>query len=213
MAGPGPALAEAFPGRGSPVRLSRLLVVIVLLAPLPAAAASEAEAEALMRRLEQEAVAMAAPALPMAEKERRFRALLQTSFDLPGVSRFILGPRWRTASPPQRQEFVSLFEDITVDIWVPRFRDYGGQRLDVLDVQPTGDGFMVASVVRNPEGRDTPVTWRLVDTRGGLKVADIVVEGVSMALTHRSEYASVMRQAGGIDGLLGRMRQQVARSQ
>lgn len=153
---------------------------------------------------------MAAPSLPMAEKERRFRVLLHNVFAMPQIAQFVLSRQWRTATPEQRRDFLGLFEDTLVAVWVPRFRDYGGERLDVARVQPDADGFLVDTVVRRPGGDGTAVTWRLIDSGRGLKVMDIIVDGVSMALTQRSEYASVLRTAGGMDGLLGRMRQQVA---
>lgn len=187
-----------------------VLALLILILPIPSLAASDADARALVARLEREAIAMASPRLAMAEKERRFRALIRSAFNMPGISQFVLGRHWRIATPSQRQEFIRLFEEISTDIWVPRFRDYGGERMDIISVQPAADGFLVETVVRSPQGRDTPVTWRLSETPAGLRVVDIIVEGVSMALTHRSEYTSVLRTAGGVDGLLGRMRQQVA---
>lgn len=187
-----------------------LSLLVLLLLPLPAFAASDADARALVGRLEQEAIAMAAPSLAVAEKERRFRALLRNSFAMPQIAQFVLTRHWRAATAAQRREFLSLFEDTLVGVWVPRFRDYGGQRLDVLQIQPEPDGFLVDTVVQRPRGDGTGVTWRLIDTARGLRVMDIIVDGVSMALTQRSDYASVLRTAGGMDGLLGRMRQQVA---
>jgi phospholipid transport system substrate-binding protein len=196
--------------KGHPVR-SLLLILMVLFIPLmPAQAASEAEARALVGRLEQEGVAMASSGLSMAEKQRRFHILLRSSFDLPSVARFILGRNWQTAPPDQRNEFVQLFEDITADIWVPRFRDYGGEHLQIAEVQPTGDGYLVETALLSRTRPQRRIAWRLRDTAQGLKVVDIVVDGVSMAVTHRSEYASVLRQTGNLAGLLDRMRQQVA---
>jgi len=36
-----------------------------------------------------------------------FQQLFRTDFDVPGMARFVLGPYWRLASPPQQQEFLS----------------------------------------------------------------------------------------------------------
>lgn len=188
-----------------------LLLLILSLVPAgPGRAADEAEARALVGQLEREAITMASASLPMAEKERRFRGLLRSSFDLPGLGQFVLGRHWRSATSDQRSEFLRLFEDLTVDIWVARFRDYHGQRLEVTAIQPAADSVMVDTLLHSPKGPQRTVAWRLNRTPAGLKVADIVVDGVSMAVTHRSEYASVMRQTGGVAGLLDRLRQQVA---
>lgn len=192
-----------------PVSILRHVMVMALLWAPPAAAASPEEARVLMLSLEREAVVLAAPGLSDFERERRFRQVVRRDFDMPGVARFVLGRHWRTASPGQREEFLRLFEDLTVETWARRFRDYAGERLDILAIRPAEGGFLVDSLIQRPGQRPIPVSWRLVDA-GRLAVADIVVEGVSMAITYRSEYASVLRTAGGFDGLLGTMRRQLA---
>lgn len=183
--------------------------VLALLALLcaPALAASTEDARQAVQRLEREAIAMASPSMPMAQKEQRFRQMLHRDFDMPAVARFVLGRQWRTASPDQKQEFLQLFEDSTVHTWTRRFDEYGGERLQVGQARssPAG-GFEVDSQIIRPTRPPLPVAWRLTPD---LKVTDIIVEGVSMALTYRQEYASVMR-SGGVDGLLSALRNQVA---
>jgi phospholipid transport system substrate-binding protein len=43
------------------------------------------------------------------QKLAYFRQMLSQDFDLDGISRFVVGPYWRTASPEQ-QEFRALLE-------------------------------------------------------------------------------------------------------
>lgn len=194
--------------------LPRLGFVTALAAALfgavPDVNASPAEARQVIQQLEREGLSLASPRMPIGEKEDRFRTALHRHFDLPGIARFVLGRHWSAASEPERQRFVALFEDLTTRTWARRFSDYHGDGLDILDVQPSQDGYTVQTVVRRSAGQPVPVTWRLSDTAGGPKVVDIIVEGVSMAITHRSEYASVLR-SGGMAGLLSAMQNQLAR--
>jgi phospholipid transport system substrate-binding protein len=44
------------------------------------------------------------------QKLAYFRQMLIQDFDLEGISRFVLGPYWRTASPEQQQEFQAVLE-------------------------------------------------------------------------------------------------------
>jgi phospholipid transport system substrate-binding protein len=46
---------------------------------------------------------------------------LQQDFDLPSITRFVLGPYWRVASEPEKQEFRRLFEDYIVRVYSERF--------------------------------------------------------------------------------------------
>jgi phospholipid transport system substrate-binding protein len=53
--------------------------------------------------------------------------------------------------------------------------------------------------------------WRLRnDKNKELKIIDIMVENVSMALTHRDEFSSVISQNGGkVEGLLKKLRSHI----
>lgn len=176
----------------------------------PARAASSDDARALVQALESEAVAMAAKNLTQSQREARFRELLATRFDVPEISRFILSRHWRTATPEQRAEFQKLFEDMTVLTWVRRFDDYGGQKLEVTRISPEPDGFLTETAIARQDAAPMPVLWRMTEREGKLRVTDITVEGVSMAITQRQEFGSVIQRQGGIDGLLGVMRSKIA---
>ena len=69
---------------------------------------------------------------------------------------------------------------------------------------------MVGTLV---EGGATPIRldWRLTATESGWRVLDIVVEGVSLLVTFRNEFAAVIERHGGqVEGLLMELRQRVA---
>jgi phospholipid transport system substrate-binding protein len=53
------------------------------------------------------------------------------------------------------------------------------------------------------------VAWRLRKRAAGYRVVDIIIEGVSMAITYRQEYSTIIQQNGGIGGLLAQMQKQV----
>ncbi|MCZ6467773.1 MAG: ABC transporter substrate-binding protein, partial [Alphaproteobacteria bacterium] len=55
------------------------------------------------------------------------------------------------------------------------------------------------------------VDWRVRKRKGEHKVIDVMVEGVSLGQTQRSEVASVIRRNGGkIQSLLDEMRKKVS---
>jgi phospholipid transport system substrate-binding protein len=66
-----------------------------------------------------------------AQKQAFFHHLLQQDFDVPGIVRFVLGPYWRVASQPEKQEFLGLFEDYIVRDCSARFAQYRGETLRV----------------------------------------------------------------------------------
>ncbi len=137
-----------------------------------------------------------------------FRQLLRRDFDLPVVSRFVLGRYWRQANNAQREEFVQLFEDYLVKVYGRRLGNYGSAGLTVTGHRSiSSKGVVVSSKIEPHNAPSILLDWRLRLRDGGWRVVDIMVEGVSLAMAQRSEFTSVIRSSGGkVSGLLAKLR-------
>lgn len=143
----------------------------------------------------------------------RFRELLNQGFDVPFIGQFVLGRYWNLASPEQQKEYLRLFEQMIITTYTDRFRQYSGEQFQVHGGRPDGDtDYFVQSQIMRPSGPPVNVEWRVRKADKGYKIIDVVVEGVSMSVTQRSEFASVIQSQGGIEGLLKAMRQRVGAS-
>jgi phospholipid transport system substrate-binding protein len=149
-------------------------------------------------------------AISQREKADRFRVLFKDFFDIPSIGRFVLARFARAATPAENDKFNTLFEDIIVYTWSRRFGEYKGQTLKVKDSTADGeDGALVNSDILGNDSQSFAVSWRLRKREMGYKVVDIIIEGVSMAITYRQEYATIIQQSGGVAGLLTQMQSQV----
>jgi phospholipid transport system substrate-binding protein len=148
--------------------------------------------------------------MTMEQRRAEFRSLLRDSFDMPTLGRFALGKYWKVATPAQQQEYLKLFEKMVVEVYSNRFNDYNGQSLEVRGSRAEGnEDTMVSSYIIPPEGSEIQVDWRVRYKKGRYKVVDIIVAGVSMAMTQRSDFASVIQRGGGsIEVLLEHLRAQ-----
>ncbi len=145
---------------------------------------------------------------------RQFRGLLKENFDVPGIGRFVLGRYWRMATPEQRDEYLKLFEESIIRTYARRFSDYSGETVSVDKARRDGEDFiLVDSLIQRPSGGPVAVTWRLLDQGGTFKIVDVVVEGVSMSVTQRSDFSSVIQSGGGnIEALLKVMRERLGKA-
>jgi phospholipid transport system substrate-binding protein len=151
-----------------------------------------------------------------AERERRFRALLHDGFDIGAMSRFVLGNAWRSATEPQREEFARLFEDYIVTAYSARLGQYSGERFTVTGSRPTGangGSFVSSQILRTDGGPPTQIDWRVMGQAGSdYKINDVIVGGISLVLTQREEFASVIQRNGSrLDGLLQVLRDKARR--
>ena len=146
--------------------------------------------------------------LSEAERDSRFRSLLESQFDLPGISKFVLARHWRGASDAERADFQRLFEDLLVQAYAQKFAEYAGERFKVSSSLANDDGSItVNSLINRPNGDVVRLDWRVADA-GGLKISDLIVDGISLRTTYRSDVASVIQNNGGnVAGLIGALRQ------
>jgi phospholipid transport system substrate-binding protein len=142
------------------------------------------------------------------QQSSEFRGLLRDSFDMQTLGRFALGKYWKSATAAQQQEYLKLFEAMVVEVYSRRFHEYKGQELEVQGSRAEGNGdTLVTSFIVPPEGEKIQVDWRVRFKNGRYKVVDIIVAGVSMALTQRSDFASVIQRGGGsVEVLLEHLR-------
>lgn len=140
------------------------------------------------------------------QREAAFRRLLAQGFDVPFIGRFVLGRHWRQASPEQRHDYIALFGEFLLKTYSRRLGGYAGESLVVAGARPAGSqDIIVQTRIERPSGPPILAEWRVRVIEGQYKIIDVAVEGVSMALTQRSEFAAVV-QNHGMDGLLQALR-------
>jgi phospholipid transport system substrate-binding protein len=189
--------------------------IFILIATATVAAppvVNPSDAVAFMNKLWDRAVEVLNNKTDSTAREARFRELFHKDFDCPGIARFVLGRYWRAASEEEQQEFVKLFEDYVVFVYTARLSNFGGEALKVRGSRSDGDGVIVSTDVVSP-GAASPmrIDWRLVTENGTYKISDVIVEGVSMSVTQRSEFASVVQRNGGqVRGLIAMLREKTA---
>ena len=186
------------------------LALIVLFVAVPGQAEAQ-DARAFIGTLGKEAIQVLGPSVPAPQRLARFRELFRNDFDVPGIGRFVLGRYWRTATPQEQQEFLALFQEYIVRAYSIRLGEYGGEPFRVTGARPNGDETIVASEIIRSNGSRIAVDWYLTDRGGAHKITDVYVGGVSMKVTQRDEFASVIQRNGGqVGALISQLRQKLA---
>lgn len=177
-----------------------LLAVMLALRPEAAAAQDLDKARRVVSEVAEVGVSEVLNSnLSQAEKIERFRSLFTTYFDIPSIGRFVLARSWRPASEQEQARFLDLFQEVNVFTWARRFGDYNGQQLTIGQAMPDGESGAIVDTSVEQGGGQQPirVQWRLRERGDTFKVVDLVIEGVSMAITYRSEYGAVIASNGG----------------
>lgn len=161
-------------------------------------------ASAFIERLAQRAIeGLTAREIDTAERAARFRELLTEAFDVPKIGRFALGAAWRTTNAADREAYLKAFEDFIVATYATRFADYGGERIRVVSSRRLDEGEVaVGTLFERARGEPVRVDWRLAPESQSWKIIDVIIEGVSMAITQRDDFAATVQRNGGRVGPL-----------
>ena len=190
-------------------------VLLVAIAPPVHSATLEDGASAFIHALEKEAVeSLTDPAKERPARVDAFRRLFEEKFAVNAIGKWTLGRNWRRATESEQTEFLALFEDLMVAMYVDRFENYAGEKLDILKTTPVDENrATVYTEIVRPDGVDAKpisVLWRVGRQGDIYKVLDVVVEGASMSITLQKEFASIIKNTGSVAGLLEELRKKTA---
>jgi len=187
-------------------------ILIALFFPL-LAFAQDAGPEALVKKMTEEVLAAIKSDQQLAAGDKQKAIKLAEEKILPHVdfeeaTRLAVGRGWKEATPEQRKKLIAEFRSMLVRTYSNAIGTYEGQTMKVLPsrVKPTDDDATVRNQFIRPGGKPVLVDYSMRKRDAGWKIYDIVVEGVSLVLTYRSEFDAVVKQ-DGVDGLIKRLAQ------
>ncbi len=127
--------------------------------------------------------------------------------DFEEATRLAVGRAWREASKEQKGELTTEFRRMLVRTYSSAISAYEGQTMKVQPVhmKPGETDVTVHNqYIRPGGGKPVQLDYQMHKTPDGWKIYDIIVEGVSLVLTYRSEFDAVVKQQG-VDGLIKRL--------
>ncbi len=138
-----------------------------------------------------------------------FKTLFMENCDLKYIGKFVLGQYWKGLDEAEREDFLTAFTDSVIMNWALQFNTFDGGTLEINSVtkseNPNSKHYFVNSTMKFTNGmKPAEVIWReRKDSEGKIKAIDIIIEGISMAMSYRNEYRSVLqRSSGDISGLI-----------
>ena len=144
----------------------------------------------------------------LSESERivNFRNLYLDSFDNYYISRFVLGQYWKRLDSNMRKQFIESFNDYIVNTYAPKFKGWEGT-FKATDSLLENNYYNVKMNVLNKDGPTLKFMWKIyLDKNKNFKILDVNIDGVSMLVTQRAEFMSVIKNnPKGVIGLIEAM--------
>jgi len=190
-----------------------LMVVSVGLVPTPPARAAVTPTQFIQDLGNRVLKIVADPSISADARKAALSSAFYNDFDVPYIGRFVLGRYWRIATDQQKADYLKIFGQYVVAIYADRFTDYGNVKFtatgqNVIDQNTTA----VETVVDRGGGAPLiNIEWRIENTPAGYKIIDVVAENLSLSVTKRDEFSSVIENGGGnVQTLIDLLKNKVA---
>ena len=190
--------------------LSFALAGVALLSlPLRAAALAPDVAIAHVNATIDDVVTLLGSKTSREETAKALRQIFEERTALPQLARFCAGRHWRGMSEPQKAAYTEAFSDFIAHVYAGFFGEFDGDAAElrsaitiVKAVDAGAKGVLVHSEVK-PE-RDAPVSldWLVSDRSGRVAISDLVIEGISLAVTQRETVLGMFEARNGDAALL-----------
>ena len=180
----------------------------------PSARPSRPRAEQVVRDLAEEIwTTLQTNGVDVRGRVDHLMELLEARADIGLISRLALGRHWNRLPEAQQQDYEELFRDVVIRSLARRLNSYAegakgplDERFQILGSAPAGrHDTLVRSKVLPNSGQPLALDWRLRAGDFGPVIIDLIIEGASLLVSQRSEFAAVIERRD-LDGLLAELR-------
>ncbi len=135
--------------------------------------------------------------------------LVKPYIDFPRITRLVIGKHWKTASEQQREALIAEIQALLIRSYVTAMSIYADQIVAMRDrisylpsCYKSGDKkAAVRASITLDNGQAVEVTYRLYNGAGTWLIYDIVIEGISLAMTYRASFSEQIKR-DGVNGLI-----------
>jgi phospholipid transport system substrate-binding protein len=143
------------------------------------------------------------------QRQVEVRRATQELFDFNEMARRILGAHWEDGSELQHQEFVRLFTDMLGRAYLSNIGNFPSGSVTFQEESVTGPFARVSSRMAVGRRGDTSIDYLLMQHDGRWAIYDVVLDGVGLVSSYRSQFHSILRTSSFAQ-LLERLRSREA---
>lgn len=175
--------------------------------PLPLAAITQDQARNMIDKAVADINAVIASGKTETAMYGDFERIFVKYADVPTIARSTLGVAAKKASKGQMTVYTKAFQGYISRKYGRRFREFIGGKIEVVDAKPLKSYFEVISVAHLKGEAPFDLRWHVSDKSGSLKFFNIIIEGVNMLASERSEIGAMLdREKGDLDALTARLK-------
>jgi phospholipid transport system substrate-binding protein len=135
--------------------------------------------------------------------------VIKSSFDMPFISRTVLGKYWESLNNEQRSRFVETFTQLSIATYASNFDSYSGEHFKMIpEKEVDGGRILVQSQLIKSDGGQVQLDYLLHRAGSQWRIVNIIAEGVSDLALKRADYSAFLKSKG-FDALLKKLNEKV----
>ena len=155
------------------------------------------------------AVMKEGPRLGFAGRRQKLAPALTQAFDLPLMTRLVVGLPWPSLTMEDQKELVAAFSDFSIATYANQFDDFSGERfeIDPRAAPAPGNDVIVKTKLIQSNGEPVQLDYLLRQEQADWRIIDVFLSGtISQLAARRSEFSGILREQG-VRGLVAVLRQ------
>lgn len=168
-----------------------------LVTPAGASAQTAQQARQLVDLVVADINAVIASGKTEAEMITDFEGIFDQYADTAVIARYALGVDARRATPDQLARFTAAFRTYITSRYGRRFREFIGGRIEVQGQRAIPRGIQVETIAILRGQEPFRVDFHVSDASGKLLFFNIIIEGIDMLLSERTEIGAMLDQRRG----------------
>lgn len=137
--------------------------------------------------------------LGFAGRQQRLAPALTRAFDVPLMTRLVVGLQWPNLSGEEQKQLVAAFTEFSIATYASQFDDYSGERFDVESraVPAPGGDVIVKTKLIQSNSEPVQLDYLLRQEHGDWRIIDVFLSGtISQLAARRSEFTAILREQG-----------------
>lgn len=191
--------------------INRLFLALLLAAAPLAAHAQLADAQARLKTAVNEVLSVADRTANRAALADNVRPVLLKHVSFETMTKRAVGPGWRQFTPEQQKQATQLFSTLIIRTYSNKFTPGEHPAITYQAAVSLAAGRVDVPTSMVYKGSHYSVTYRMEQV-GGWKIADVVIEGVSLIANYRSQLDAQFKK-GGANAVISSLTQSVSRPQ
>lgn len=187
------------------------VALLVLTLSLPAAASDTDSAVKVVEKLHAALLDVMKQAKTLGYRGRyqRLAPVVTASYDLPFISKVVVGRYWSTLSQEQQKQFVNTFTKLSIATYANQFAGYSGERFKTISAEESPRGHLIIkTILIKANGEEVELNYMLHQKEHQWRIINVIAQGVSDLSLKRAQYTTYLKE-NGFDGLLQKINEKI----